>query len=123
MDTCNCCGGKVDYYMGPWCPKCDKPDDEVVSRVLNYFKVSTYITAQEGYDDEWTNEVLNTIGFPGNDCYIRWWVTIEKLDPDPEIDPDGIYDDTVALTNQFNAGLMKYFNLQDGDEILLHITW
>jgi len=92
-----------------YCPMCDKPEPKVVT-VYEFFKVAMYIVAHEGYDRIWVNNVLDCIDFPGNDCTVDYCV-IEDEDEDEEV------------LRQFNAGLMKHFNLDRGDELMIEISW
>jgi hypothetical protein len=111
-DRCVKCGGIMDIHYGSWCPICDKPEDQTV-RVLDFFRVAKYIAAHDGYPyendavDNWYRNVLREIEFPGNDCYIAWWVD----------------DPYTTVIEQFNAGLMRYFDVKPGEKILLNISW
>lgn len=95
---------------------CDKPEDIEPMRILCFFKVAKYIATQEGYsDDRWCRDVLANMNFPGNDCYITWYISTDRYgDGDSE---------SVKTLRQFDAGLMKYFDLQEDDKILLRISW
>ncbi len=120
MSKCTKCGGKMNMHYSLWCPKCDKPEPETV-RVLDYFKVARYISAQEGwpYEDSsikahrelWVSKVLSQLEFPGNDCYIPWYACEDEEDE---------YESELW---QLDQGLRKYFDLKDGEKVLLNISW
>lgn len=113
MAKCVKCDGVMDIHYGEWCPMCDKPEPEQCP-VFDFFRAAKYIAAHEGYSwaqndsNNWYRRLLAEIEFPGNDCYINWYVD--------ESNESELY-------NQFDAGLKKYFGCKDGDEILLNISW
>ena len=111
MSICKKCGGTLISYYGAVCPLCDKPE-ETTKRILNFFRIAFYIAAHEKYAlNTWPDKVLRGLEFPGNDCYIEWYIGAE-----------GEYDYSEEIC-QFNSGLAKYFGVKSSDTILLNISW
>lgn len=128
-EQCKKCGTVLYLHYGAHCWSCDKPEPEL-KKVFEFFQVAEYIAQKEGYliesdqksrllgklsgKDVWRREVLKEIEFPGNDCYISWYISDVHSEESPE-------DDDVLW--QFNQGLIKHFGMQPDDSILLSISW
>ena len=119
MKKCKNCGTDIEMHYVEFCPMCDKPNDKNY-RVLDFFRVAIYIAAHEGYNytqghhEKWHNQILKEIEFPRNDCFISWCIREEG-----SWDPEGYN----LVLIQFDDGLRKYFNVKDGENILLNISW
>jgi hypothetical protein len=121
---CKKCNGDLDMHGNKWCPKCDKPKAETCV-VLDFLKVARYIAEHEGYpykDDgsveshrnTWVYRLMNELEFPGNDCYISWYMLIEDEYEEDERD---------SLTWQFDQGLRKHYGFKDDELVILNISW
>jgi hypothetical protein len=95
----------------------DKPTPTIIP-IYDFFEVATYIAFHEGYvwdspgnRDNWYRDVLSEMEYPGNDCYVTWFVGSDD------------FQDYAQPLREFDEGLRKHFGLKPDDTILLNISW
>ncbi len=83
MEACPKCDGEMDIHYGLWCPMCDKPETRSL-KAIDFFRAAKYIAAHEGYpwsisDPKWYRKVLENVDFPGNDCFVTYYVDAGEI--------------------------------------------
>jgi len=107
--TCKICGQETQIYYKPWCPKCEKPEIQMIPQ-LNFIQCLKYLEAngekgiEERLWDYFSDYFHNDSSF--------------SMPLPPEVTPEDYseqcYKDTLIVKNTWNI---------DSDHIEMYVSW